>query len=515
VNSLTDQQLLRDYAERQSEAAFTELVRRHIDLVYSAALRMVCDSHRAQDVTQGVFIALAQSAPRLTEHPVLSGWLHRTAQNLAAKAVRTEVRRHAREQKAVTMNQLNETDATWETIAPQLDTALGELPEMDRDALLLRYFEHKTVREMAGILGTSEDAAQKRVNRAEEKLRELFTRRRIAIGAGGMAALISVNAVQAAPVGLVSTISAAALAGSAVQISTFVAATKTIAMTTLQKSIIVAALASVAGTGLYAAHQNTKLRGEIQTLRQQQAPLTEQIQELRQERDDATDQLTAIQSENAQLESNSNKMELLRLRGEVTRLENSHAEANDDPAMSTAKAMAARVNMLKDWLAQHPDKNIPEVKLLSDQEWLRLAATFSALDTDEEIRQAMGSIRENAKYHLAGDIGEALDDYISHNNGQLPNAMQDLMPYFEASAEADNTILARYQILQTGNLNQFSPSEPLIAETAPPVDDTYDMIFKIGAFSFSYQDVSGRLGGGGSHALSPSAIRDIQKFARQ
>jgi DNA-directed RNA polymerase specialized sigma24 family protein len=115
VNSVTDQQLLGDYAERRSEAAFAELVRRHVDLVYSAAVRMVCDAHLAEDVSQAVFVALAQNARQLTDRPVLSGWLHRTAQNLAAKAVRSDVRRRAREQEAAAMNPLlsPEPEAVW------------------------------------------------------------------------------------------------------------------------------------------------------------------------------------------------------------------------------------------------------------------------------------------------------------------------------------------------------------------------------------------------------------------
>src|ERR1044071_8561545 len=103
MNGLSDAQLLRDYTERRSDAAFAELVRRHVDLVYSAALRMVCDSHLAEDVTQGVFVALAQNARQLISHPVLSGWLHRTTQNLAANAVRTNIRRQTREQEAAAM----------------------------------------------------------------------------------------------------------------------------------------------------------------------------------------------------------------------------------------------------------------------------------------------------------------------------------------------------------------------------------------------------------------------------
>ena len=127
MNDQTDSQLLRAFAERDSQAAFTELVRRHVDLVYSAARRMVCDSHLAEDVTQGTFIALAKNAAQLTTRPVLSGWLHRTTQNIAAQAVRTDVRRRAREQEAAAMNELlaTESDANWENIAPHLDAGLG------------------------------------------------------------------------------------------------------------------------------------------------------------------------------------------------------------------------------------------------------------------------------------------------------------------------------------------------------------------------------------------------------
>src|SRR5215510_9787338 len=105
MNSRSDQQLLRDYTERRSEAAFGELVRRHVDFVYSAALRMVCDAHLAEDVTQSVFVALAKNASQLADCLVLSSWLHRTAQNIAAQTVRTDVRRRHREQEAVAMNQ--------------------------------------------------------------------------------------------------------------------------------------------------------------------------------------------------------------------------------------------------------------------------------------------------------------------------------------------------------------------------------------------------------------------------
>jgi RNA polymerase sigma factor (sigma-70 family) len=234
VNDLTDAQLLRAYADDRSDPAFAELVRRHVDIVHSAAVRMVCDSHLAQDVTQGVFLALARSAAQLTDRPVLSGWLHRTARNIAAQTVRTDVRRQVREQEAATMNELlaAEPDVLWEYVAPQLDTALGELSEPDRDALLLRYFERKSASEMATTLGISDEAAQKRVNRAVDRLREFFAKRGLTVGASGLVVVISANAVQAAPVGLVITISTAAtLAGTAVAATATATAIKTIAMT--------------------------------------------------------------------------------------------------------------------------------------------------------------------------------------------------------------------------------------------------------------------------------------------
>jgi RNA polymerase sigma factor (sigma-70 family) len=255
VNRLTDPQLLRDYTARRSEAAFTELVRRHVDLVYSAALRMVCDAHLAEDVTQGVFVALAQNARQLMEHPVLSGWLHRTTQNLASKAVRSDVRRRAHEQEAATMNELlsAEPDVVWEHIAPHLDTALGELGEADRDALLLRYFERKSASEMAQTLGISDEAAQKRVSRAVERLRDFFAKRGITVGASG----------------LVTISTAVALAGTTIATTTTAAAAKTIAMTAIQKALLTTIVAAL-GTPLLMQHQSlAKLRTENESLRHQ------------------------------------------------------------------------------------------------------------------------------------------------------------------------------------------------------------------------------------------------------
>ncbi|GAA5128951.1 sigma-70 family RNA polymerase sigma factor [Luteolibacter yonseiensis] len=248
MKARTDSQLLHDYSERRSEAAFAELVRRHIDLVHSVARRLVNDPHRAQDVSQGVFVALSKDAARLMDHPTLSGWLHRTTRNIASQTVRTEVRRSNREHQAATMNTSSESEASWEAISPYLDAALDELNASDRDAVLLRYFENKPAQEMAAILGTSPEAAQKRVNRAVGRLRENLAKRGITAGTAGLAGVISANAVQVAPAGSAAGCTMAALGGTSATVIT-----RVLTMTNLRKCLIPGTIAAITGTVIYLA----------------------------------------------------------------------------------------------------------------------------------------------------------------------------------------------------------------------------------------------------------------------
>jgi RNA polymerase sigma factor (sigma-70 family) len=490
VNQPTDPQLLRAYAESRSEAAFTELVRRHVDFTYSAALRMVRDPHLAEDVTQGVFVALAKSAAQLTERPVLSGWLHRTAQNIAAQTVRTIERRRAREQEAAAMNELlsAQSETSWQAIAPHLDAALGELDESDRDALLLRYFEKKSASEMAGVLGISAEAAQKRVSRAVERLREFFSKRNVTIGASGLVVLISANAVQAAPVGLIPVISAAALlTGTAVTTSTAITVTKTIAMTTLQKTLITATVAILAGTGIYQVKQAANARAEIEALQQKQASLTGQVSQIQSERDEATNQLAGLLAENARLKSmpDGNETELLKLRGQVAQLQRTQSPvAATDPFTQSVLALAARAAQLNQYLQQMPDKKIPELRLLDESDWLNVAKTAN-FDTDGGIRKALQRLRRLAKDKVP--IGSALSAFANANNGQLPADLSQLKPYFDKSSLGDlglddsafSAIIGRYTLLHTGNVKDFPSSTWFVVETAP-VDKDYDSREKFG-----------------------------------
>src|SRR4029077_1838248 len=176
---LDDRQLLARYLTEGSEAAFSEIVSRYVNLVYSAALRRTGgDAHAAPDVAQSVFTDLARKAGSLPRNIVLAGWLHRASSFAAAQWMRTERRRYAREQTALAMNASKSDPAPdWESIRPLLDDALDRLNSVDRDALLLRFFEQPSLAEVGSALGSTEDSARKRISRALEKLRSALARR--------------------------------------------------------------------------------------------------------------------------------------------------------------------------------------------------------------------------------------------------------------------------------------------------------------------------------------------------
>src|SRR5882724_8170688 len=175
MHTMSDWELLQTYAKNHSDAAFAELVRRHLNWVYSAALRQTRDPYLAEDVTQAVFVLLARKADRLRPGTLLSGWLFRTTRFVASRALRTEYRRKAREQTAVAMSSTTSSDENenlWSQLTPHLDQEVAALSETDRAAILLRFYERKPLHEVGQQLGLSDEAAKKRVSRAVEKLRD-------------------------------------------------------------------------------------------------------------------------------------------------------------------------------------------------------------------------------------------------------------------------------------------------------------------------------------------------------
>jgi RNA polymerase sigma factor (sigma-70 family) len=224
-----DLTLLREYAATNSESAFAELVNRHVNLVYSVALRQVRDPHLAEEITQAVFIILARKADKIPRHTILPGWLCRTARYTSAEAQRNQRRRQQREQEAYMQSilaggsdaPLQQTEEAWNQIAPLLDAAMEKLGQKDHDAVVLRFFQNKNFSEVGAALGASEDAAKMRVSRALEKLRKFFTKRGIVSTTAILSGAISANSVQAAPVALAKAVTAVAIAkGATASIST-------------------------------------------------------------------------------------------------------------------------------------------------------------------------------------------------------------------------------------------------------------------------------------------------------
>jgi RNA polymerase sigma factor (sigma-70 family) len=250
--SETDLQLLTRYTNQRAEDAFAEIVRRHLDLVHSAALRQVRSPELAEEVAQAVFIELARQGHHVPPRTVLAAWLYHVTRRRAIDVVRREAGRRLREQTAQELQAMNATAEDWTHIEPLLDDAMEALEETDRLAVLLRYFQNKPLREVGQAIGVTDDAAQKRVSRAVERLREFFSKQGITVGASGLVLVISANAVQAAPAALSLTISTAAtLTGVTLASTGTTAVAKTIAMTTMQKTLIAVALASgVVGTGI-------------------------------------------------------------------------------------------------------------------------------------------------------------------------------------------------------------------------------------------------------------------------
>ena len=418
-----DAELLQEFARDHSEEVFATLVSRHVDLVYSVALRQVRSPQLAQDVAQTVFIDLSRNADKLAPATILTAWLYRVTRRTAIDVVRSESRRQLREQIAVELATMNLPDSHWTQIEPLLDEAMDTLDDADRSSILLRYFENKSLREVGQTLGTAADAAQKRVSRAVERLREFFSKRGVTVGASGLAVVISANAVQAAPIGFALTISSG-LAGT---ITTAALATQ-ITMNWLTTKTITAILGSalVAGTGTYVLLQNQTNR-----LRKENHDLIAAQEKLNNERDAAVSATTGNNDEFERLRKE--KIELIRLRSEVGILRKQVSELGklQEQTQKNQIASVAQIQVIQ--------SSEEESKLLKFEG--HRAATFNAMkqlglairmyagDHKDQYATNFDQMLKEIREIFSGDV--ELDRFEFVNAGLVNETMGEILTFRE------------------------------------------------------------------------------------
>jgi RNA polymerase sigma factor (sigma-70 family) len=431
------QQLVADYAKSGSETAFRELVDRYVDLVYSAAIRLVNDdSHLAEDVTQTVFADLARMARILSRDVMLGGWLHRHTCFVASKVMRAERRRQKREQASVEMNAVEEHE-NLALVAPILDDAINQLGNEDRKAILLRFFEQRDFRAVGEALGSNEEAARKRVNRAVDKLHGLLTRRGVALSAAGLATALGTHAISAAPVGMAAGIATVALAAAGSSGATALTILQIMSMTKLKIAaigVVVAAGVAIPWTMHYRAQ--TELKQAHDSLGRHE----EQIAGLL--ADNARLSNLADLARAPQRSTNDHSPELLRLRGEVARL-------RQQAATSAAAALRAeKSSVLGGITSQNPEV----AKLIRDQQKMGMGMIYKDFvktsnlprELAEKLNEALADdVMENLDLITAvlrdGKTREQMEDLFSAQEAVLAGKMQELLGPEEFARYQDYT----------------------------------------------------------------------------
>jgi RNA polymerase sigma factor (sigma-70 family) len=444
------QQLLAEYVTNGSESAFRELVVRYLDLVFSTAVRLVGgDTHLAQDVAQTVFVDLARKACTLPRDVMVGGWLHRHTCFVASKIMRGERRRRFRERQAVAMNeQQDNSEANLAQVTPILDEVINQLGAEDRTAILLRFFEQRDLQSIGKAMGSSEDAARMRVNRALEKLHFLLRHRGVNLSVTALGVLLAAKVVTAAPAGLALTISNAALAGAVAGTGTMFTLLKCMTMTNLKLGLGVMVVAGAVTTSVIQRQAQAKLRSENESLRQQITQLQSDNQSLSRRKTVAKPMIrlpapqvhpAALPVEPPAADWQSIHLQL-RKDGKVPKLTadqiEAYLKANQRNAASLLAAFrnTGNLTLLREAMQKYP--NDPQVDF---------AAAINKDLTPQEQRQSLDAFEK-----LAPD--NALANYLSANNyfnsGQTDQAVQELV------AAASKTQLQDYAVEDVQNVKE-------------------------------------------------------------
>ena len=412
----SDLDLLKHYARDNAQDAFAEIVRRHLGLVHTAALRQVRSPQLAEEVAQSVFTDLARQSPRLAPATILAAWLYEVTRRTAIDVVRREARRQLREQIATEMNVMHATAADWTHIEPLLDEAMHALDVTDRAAVLLRYFENKSLREVGAALGTSDDTAQKRVSRAVERLREFFAQRGVTVGASGLVVVISAHAVQAAPFGLAATLCHAAFMSAAAGTETL-GVLKFMTTTKLKVSVISAVVVASAVTTLVIQQQSQ----------------------------------ANLRSADASLQQQANYM--VQLRSENQRLSSLAVLTNRSPANSPAE-----LQRLRDEVAAFRGRASDLAALREEDRQLQATLAKTRKELFYPDRRPIPPTEETkARTWYCMNLAVALLDYALDHQGRIPGnfdqAAKSISERFisEGIEQKTNLTLAQFEIVYQGS----------------------------------------------------------------
>jgi RNA polymerase sigma factor (sigma-70 family) len=475
----SDSELLQSYARDRDEAAFAELVRSHIDLVYTAAARRVGgDPHGAAEITQEVFLSLARHAGRLAKHPVLNAWLHTSTRNAAANFLRGERRRAQHHQEAHAMQESDAPDSlahAWTAIRPELDAALDELAEPDRQAIVLRFFENQSYPVLGARLGLREEAARMRVGRALEKLRGLLARRGIASTSALLGGALSAHGVAGAPAGLAAAVGASVAAASV--------ATPAFGflylMSTTKVVVTLASAAVIAGVSLvvYRNHIGSSA---------------------------ATD--TAVVVVPPAPRSTPKPIPPAPAPEPTTPPISPASVPQAAPPSVKVSEGAAKVAVLREILERLPDQNIPELKLATEADWYA-AVDEAPLESPEDIRRALGSLRSAAERRFARLVQPALRAYIEANGGQFPADPLQLQALVDPKIEL--VMLGRYRVAAASEIPNVGVGSKVILTQKSLIDSDYDSRLVIGpngsgssSASAKVAGARGSSGGGGGGGAS-------------
>lgn len=472
------QRLVADYVNHDSETAFRELTTRYLDLVYSTALRLVDgNTQLAEDLTQMVFVDLARLAKNLSREVRLGGWLHRHTCFVAAKTLRSERRREAREREAAGVNTPpDHRETEMAQVASLLDEAINALGSADRAAVLLRFYERQDFKSVGEAMGTSEAAAQKRVTRALEKLHLLLKHRGVTLSIAALATALTGEAVKAAPAGLAASVPAAALVLAAGDSGSTSLLSKIMAATKLKSGIAaVIVVASVMMPLLVQQGAQAKLREQADVQEKQ----AWQLARLEQDNEDLNRSLAS--AKNTPQPASNQLTELLRLRNEVGRLKQDVQQISsqqpatpptrEDQLASMKQMYAARVDRLKQWLDANPSEKIPEFRNLRDDTWLTAVA---GVTSDDDLARAASNLRANAEMDVMGSLSSALRKFGKNNGGQFPTDLSQLTPYFKTPIDDD--ILQRYEIVPANSLVAgLQPGGDLVITEKAPVNADLDL----------------------------------------